>query len=152
MLRPDYIVVNDCVYGVSVVREGKKRERKRNTQGRQISRKAERGAENKDSACLGLGWAGLGLGYGQQSQGDLRVCIHRSDPAWPPASSCLCSAYSAASFCIVLYQCPPALYSLSLSSLLHPSRAVDHVSETVSMLPDSAWICTNFAKVHRKLA
>lgn len=48
MLRPDYVVVNDCVRGVSVFGGGEKREKEEHTgQADYNSRKAERGAENQ---------------------------------------------------------------------------------------------------------
>lgn len=154
MPRPDYVVVKGLMCGVSVCvwREEEKRERKRNTQGRQISKKGRREAQKiKDSAmCLTGGW----LGWPAITKSFARLVQSPFRPAWPHAP---------AIFALLTLQLPTASHSihayqhctehnLSLLSLVPGLRAVDHVSEPVSVLPDSVSICTNFAKVHRKLA
>jgi hypothetical protein len=154
MPRPDYVVVKRLMCGVYVCvwREEEKREWKRNTQGRQISKKGRREAQKiKDSAmCLTGGW----LGWPAITKSFARLVQSPFRPAWPhaPVMSLLCLPCSSPLHRILFTPTNTVRSTTSLCCRCSELRAVDHVSEPVFVLPDSVSICTNFAKVHRKLA
>jgi hypothetical protein len=127
----------------------REREGKEEGHAGQMSRKPEREAQKtKDGAMsgTGVGWS-MGLGYRQQSQ--ICFCASPSMPVRSSLATCRHprnpSVYPAASLCIFhIHQCRA---TSSLSSLVPVSKAVDHVSKTLSTLPDSAPICSNYTRV-----